>query len=451
MRMRVFVGAVLLCAMATGAWASGTLISEQGAKAAAQGGAFTARASDVTAVYFNPAGLAFQKGMQFAVNLTYINADVKYESPTLGSHTDNAKNFFLPAVYYSTPLSDRVTFGIMANAPFNLATDWSDNFPGRFVSRHAKIVTTDVRLALAFKLDDYNALAIGLDYYDSKLNLVRSLNTSALSTAVNPYGTPVPVPPYFVPFYKYSEGSVDTWLRDQAYGWNISYMYKMKPWSFGLFFHSKATFDYKGHSSFETSPLIGPLKSYFPGEETKLTLTSVPAEAKMGFAYTGDPLEVEFDVQWTQWSSWSRSMAHFGQQTPAVQNEEFVFDWNDTWCYRLGFTYKMNANYDIYWGVLYDQAPVPNSTRTPVLPDADRWSVQFGTGYHNARWSFDWYAMYLKFKEANASNPLTAYDYNGLPPLSPPLPPYPQKFNILPDGVYKGTAYLFGMQFGYKW
>jgi long-chain fatty acid transport protein len=458
MRMRGLFAAVLLLILTTMTWASGTLIYEQSSKASAQANAMVARANDSTAVFYNPAGLAFTKGMDFQFNLTYINADVKYESPTLGTHKDNAKNFFLPAIYFSMPVNDRIVLGVMSSAPFNLATDWSDNFPGRFASRHAKIVTMDLRPVISFKLDDHNAIAVGLDYYDSTLNLIRNVNSSALSTAINPHQLPSPPFPPGIPFYQASEVSLDAHLRDQALGWNVSYMYNAKPWSFGLFYRSKAKLDYTGHASFEVDPHLAPVSGLFPGQGLDVSIESVPAVGTIGFAYSGSPLEVEFDYQWTQWSTWGRSMAHFEQPTSfhgshIVADEEFIFDWKNTSTYRLGFSYKLSDNYDIRWGVLYDEAPVPDQTLSPTLPDKDRWSIQFGTGYHKGNWNVDWYAMYLKFKEANiTSSNIYRYGETGLPLVVVPVygQLYPLSYPITPDGSYKGTAWLFGLQFGYK-
>lgn len=458
MRTRVGIGLMLLLIPAA-LWASGTLIYEVGSKASAQAGAFTARGDDASAVFYNPAGMAFAKNMQFSFNTTYINTDVKYQSPSLGQYKNQAQNFFIPSVFFTMPLTEKLAFGVYGGAPFNLATDWTDQFPGRFASRHAKIVTYNLRPALSIKFNDYNALAIGVDYYDSEINLIRAANTSALSTAINPSHYPSPPYPPGIPYYQYSEGSLDTWLRDQAWGWNISYMWKMAPWSFGAQYRSRAKFNYVGHTSFEVSPYVEPLHAYFPGQTTHLSIESVPAVAVMGFAYDNKTFTVEFDVQWTEWSVWDRSAAKFSTPTSFGGNyivppeEEFVFDWGNTWCWRLGFGYKLNEYWELRWGLLYDQAPVPDHTLSPVLPDQDRWSVQFGTGYEKNGFGFDWYVMYLKFKNANiATENVNRYYATGLPYVYLPGQGviYPTEYPVTPDGKYKGTALLAGFQLNFK-
>lgn len=459
MRIRGWVGVLLLLCVSTGVFAAGTLVYEQGSKASAMAGAFVAQADDPSAVFYNPAGIVFQQGMQFSVNMTYINADVKFKSATLGTFKNNAKNFFIPAVFFTMPITDKITFGLSSTAPYNLATDWSDSFPGRFASRHSKIVTYDIRPVLAFRINERQAVSVGLDYYDCRINLIRSLNTSALSTAVNPNRLPSPPFPPGIPLYSYSEGSVDTHLRDQAWGFNLGYLYKNAPWSVGLFYHSKPTFNFKGHTSIEVDPKLAPYSAAFASQEVKLDLNAVPANARFGVAYNGDPLTVEFDVTWQQWSSWGRSTAHFSNPTfffgtPVVEDETFVFDWKDSYTYRLGFNYKMNDNYNMYWGILFDQGPVPDETRNPTLPDEDRWSLTFGTGYHKGNFALDWYAMYLKWKKANitATN-MFRYGETGLPLVVVPVygQLYPTTYPIQGnDSHYNGVAYLFGIQFSYK-
>jgi len=477
MRTRLVLG-LLLLVLPSVLWASGTLIYEQGSKATAQAGAFVARADDATAVFYNPAGIAFAKGMQFSFNETYINTDVHYETSyyvpgypypdhfgnLAGSYANNAKNFFLEGLYFSMPINDVLSFGIMANAPFNLATDWSNIFPGRFSSRHAKIITYDIRPVFTVRFNEYNAMGFGVDYYDSEINLVRALNTSVLSTAVNPNTYPAPPYPAGIPYYAYSEGKINTWLRDQAWGWNISYLFKKAPWSFGAAYRSRASFDYEGHTHFDSSPAIGPLYALFPNQTTRLSLRSVPAIATAGFAYDDGTFTIELDAQWTEWSTWDQGTAKFSVPTSlptavgpmwvVPPTEQFIFKWGNAWCWRLGFGYKLNPNWELRWGLLYDQAPIPDDTTSPVLPDSNRWSVQFGAGYSDKHWGIDWYLMYLKFKNnAIASDNQNRYYYTGLPYVYLPGQGqiYPVTYPVTPDGRYTGQAYLGGFQLNYKW
>ncbi len=58
---------------------AGFALFEHGARAVALGGAFGATADDPTAIYFNPAGIAFQQGTQVAMGVYFITESSKFD------------------------------------------------------------------------------------------------------------------------------------------------------------------------------------------------------------------------------------------------------------------------------------------------------------------------------------------------------------------------------------
>ena len=61
--------AVCLLLVPAASHGAGFALFEHGARAVALGGAFGATADDPTAIYFNPAGIAFLQGTQMAVGV----------------------------------------------------------------------------------------------------------------------------------------------------------------------------------------------------------------------------------------------------------------------------------------------------------------------------------------------------------------------------------------------
>ena len=88
--------------------AGGFAVPQQTAKAAALSNAVTAGVDDPSAVYSNPAGLAFVKGNQILVNGIYVNGISSVENTGQTSrnlHDDVFIATFLRIITYQTVIS----------------------------------------------------------------------------------------------------------------------------------------------------------------------------------------------------------------------------------------------------------------------------------------------------------------------------------------------------------
>jgi len=81
-------------------YAKGIFI-QPGARAAGYGQAFTAVADDLTAIFWNPAGLAYQKDTQAMMSAFYINYDATSNGPIFNKFQTSA---ILPFVAFSLPI-----------------------------------------------------------------------------------------------------------------------------------------------------------------------------------------------------------------------------------------------------------------------------------------------------------------------------------------------------------
>lgn len=52
--------------------------------------------------------------------------------------------------------------------------------------------------------------------------------------------------------------------------------------------------------------------------------------------------------------------------------------WRDSWFFALGAEYRATEALTLRGGVAYDQTPVPDATRTPRIPDSDRYWLSIG-------------------------------------------------------------------------
>ena len=106
----------LVCAlsgiMTAGAVASGFQLNEHGARAMAQGGAWAARASDGSAIFFNPAGLGFQRGTNITAGTTLITLSSGF-TPVAGTETKQKSQTFFPSnAYVSHTMENGLAFGL---------------------------------------------------------------------------------------------------------------------------------------------------------------------------------------------------------------------------------------------------------------------------------------------------------------------------------------------------
>ena len=118
-----------------------------------------------------------------------------------------------------------------------------------------------------------------------------------------------------------------------------------------------------------------------------------------------DQLTLEFDAEWTGWSSFDKLDIHFDNpQLSAFNNKPSPKNWKDVWAFKLGAQYALNKKLDLRAGYAFDESPIPDSTLGPDLPDTDRHNLSFGMGLHNDFATLDLAYMWVKFVDRTSNN-----------------------------------------------
>ena len=103
---------------------AGFLIYEHGAAAMAMGGAFVALANNPSAIFHNPAGIAFLEGTQISFGTTLITSSTSLELTNLATTVETVSQWFYPSTFYiSHKMNDRVAVGF----GFLIPTAWGPN------------------------------------------------------------------------------------------------------------------------------------------------------------------------------------------------------------------------------------------------------------------------------------------------------------------------------------
>ena len=422
---------------------AGFRVSEQGAKAMAMANAFSAQADDPSALFYNPAGIAFLPGAQVNLGgLAILVPQTKYTGTTALSGNppldigDSAvserakRDIFIAPTFYATYSLEKlpVSFGFAINSIYPLAKSWDDSSVFRNQVQNVSIKPINFQPTVAYRFDDLKlAVAAGLDITYAMVSLQKSLYATA-SDPSHPAA----------PFGAYELGALGLDGTATGVGYNFGINWRPRPeLRFGIAYRSQITLNVDGDANFlATTPTglgaIGlPSTALFPYTRARATSTAstritLPDSLDLAVAWLPtDRLTLEFDATRTGWGCFDKLQFSFDSpQFAAFNNQPDPRNWQDVWAYKFGAQYKLSQLLDLRAGYSYDISPVPDATVDPLLPDADRHSFAFGAGLHSSLATLDLAYMWVHFEDRSVHN---------------------QDLNTLrgENGVFKSDAYLF--------
>ena len=422
--------------------ASGYHVLEQGAKASSEAGAFIARADDASAMYFNPAGIAFLDRPQalggfsgvFVGRISFTpdpaarqavpppyDARFNGEETSLKSHVGTPVHF-----YYAHPLAGTpFALGLAVTTPFGLKTDWTDpSADTRFVSWLTELRTYVYSFNGAARLGGGWAASVGLDCTKADLR---------------DYSRRVVVPVAGVGAYEYL---LNASAKGTEWSYNGGLMWKgAGGWSFGAVYRSKS--DVQADGKVNITPAVavpGPIADrialLLPSGPAHGTI-KLPATYGVGVAYAGRRWEAEFDLRRIAWGHFDSIPLDFENNTPALPDEPIPEDWSDATSYRLGGAYNLGDRHQLRAGIYYETSPVPLSTLRPSIPDSDRIGISIGYGGKFGKFTLDAYYLYVTGKDTTV----------GAADMNPAGSLLEETSRV---GAYRTRVDLLGMSLGYR-
>jgi long-chain fatty acid transport protein len=382
------IPSVLIVCISLGA---GYQLNEHGARAVGLGGAFVAQASDPSAIFFNPAGLAYQSGINIMGGGTFVMPSISFKGPAPSTTETKMESqiFFPPNLYGTYALNNKWVVGIGLFTPYGLGSEWNKDWVGRAISVKTSIQTFYINPTVSYKISDQLAVGVGLSYIYGTVSLSKR----------------VVIPPAGV------NGTLSLDGNGTGIGYNIGVLCKpTEKLSLGASFRSLTKLEFSGDAKFSDMLTLAP---FFPGGTGKATLP-MPADVFVGAAYqiTSD-LTVEADFQFVGWSSYDQLVinlptgpaapAQLGGQ-PLQKTQTQIKKWDDGYLGRLGAEYRYNDRFAFRAGLIYDISPQPASKMEPMLPDADRIDVSIGAGYKiNQQLSVDIAYMIVLFADRTST------------------------------------------------
>jgi long-chain fatty acid transport protein len=404
---------MLALAGAPPAAASGFQLRDQ--SASGQGNAYAgiaAGGSDISSMFFNPAAMIRFDGNQIQVGLTEILPSSKFSGSSAtrsnGSaisgplSTGNiASSATLPTVYAMWSLSPDLKLGVSVNVPFGLSTNYDSGWAGRYHAVKSKLETYDIAPAVAWRLDPKWTVGATLVARHAKAELSQGLDLGYTSQVEF---SSIPGVTNIVPTAGAADGTADMTGNSWAYGYKLGLLYEPSTkLHIGFGYQSAVRETLKGTASFSYSAstvaagaqawaAANPSQAGAIGRMANALLAQVanssasaelklPAMFSLGASYdlsSTVTLSAEWDrTQWHTFQELRIKFANPGAQPDAATTE----NWKDSNFFAVGATCRPNAKWTYRAGLALDSTPVPDSTRTPRIPDADRTWVSGGASY----------------------------------------------------------------------
>jgi len=356
-------------AFSASASAGGFQLNEHGARAMAQAGAFCARASDGSALFFNPAGLSFQRGANLMAGATLIMPSYTFYGPTNLSRNDKwemeSQLFYPPNVYLTNTWNDGMLkglgVGIGVITPYGLGTKWDDDWIGKSITREIELQTFYVMPTVSYAINDMIALGAGANIVFADVMLRRAVTNFDPEMSMQLDGS----------------GNV-------AISWNAGIIVRpVEDLSLGFTYRAATQVEFEGTADFHPPSSLAAL---FPGGDVK-TAIKLPSTWFAGVAWMPtDGLELELDFQGIGWSSYDKLTIDFvndASTDPSIRQADVTSpkNYEDAFIIRLGGEYTIPVlGLKLRAGYFYDSNPVPDESLEPLLPDADRHGLNIGFG-----------------------------------------------------------------------
>lgn len=399
--------AMLSLAFASMAHAGAFNIYEMSARATSLGGAFTATADDPSAIFYNPAGLAWQRAdWSFSLNVSPLKpsiASARANGPTAvefpGAENGMTKgSFFFPTgAYLGHRINEKFSAGLGFFTPFGLGVEWEDpdSFAGRGASTNAQLQGLYFSPVVAYRPVAEFAFSVGAHFVKTNLDLDRII-TANLGT-----GTDV------TNVADVALEGTGNWTAGLAFGamyrpnHKLSIGVNYKQGVTNKFEQDDATFTQRasGFASVDAQ-VAGLLTALVGGEGTQEVSAELdyPDIFVLGGRYDFTrKFALMADLVFVGWDVFDEIVLDF-ENAPTTTLEE---NYKSVMQFRAGGEYQYDDQLSFMVGYVHDETPQPEESMSPLLPDASRNDYSLGASWMTAdgRNEFTVGYMYVNFDE----------------------------------------------------
>ena len=429
----------LLITLAATCYGSAFSIAELGTRAAGMGTAFIATADDGSAMFYNPAGIAFQPGRKMQMDALVVVGLFRFPpsaSPVgqvvpAAGYSGAIKPHFIPVptLYATQQYNQRITLGFALYTPFGLAanfTNFNDSDPnltkfvGRFSGTRVQLQEYWFQPTIAYKLSPNQAFAIGPAFVHTHLMLEQSIlnptgdGLTFGKAAASTFFPNVPEDQASAILARLlPEGRLRLAGTANEFGLSAGWLYKnpRTKTNFGLMFRSAVTNHLSGKASFAFDAPT-PIEAYlppnflykaFPNQNITGSFTT-PATYGAGIANSMFwNTTVAFDIRFQDYHRFATVPVDFPLNSVKSSDialdpeHRLIFNFNNSLNLAFGVEKAMSPAMTFRLGYLYDKSPVPDQSVGPLFPDANRHSFTVGASKKRGNKEFSLFYEAMKF------------------------------------------------------
>jgi long-chain fatty acid transport protein len=387
--------------------ASGQYLFEPGARAAGMGGAFVADADDTSALFYNPAGLAFLKGVHVKANLLFgVRTTSATWPPTRGVYTTNPLAF-RGSFAMSWQFLKRASLGIGFFMPDSVLTEWPFEWPGVGFSLKTRLNPVYLRPAVSFELFKGLSLGVGVDFVFANLTWNHVIHfPRSRYVAID-----IPV-------------ESREMLTGNGTGFVAGLLWKAHPAvQVGLKYQSHAPLDFTGRNVFVIpttqigalyvpGPYGAPVRLlnevFYPFYDTQdvTSRLTMPREISGGIMLSPvRQVSLLLDVEWSGWrefGGWQITSKNYGGDlspaftTPLKDFYGIEPDYGlqaaglvlrNIWSFKGGVEYRLGSHFAARGGFARHPGSTSDADLNPVAPDLGQDILSLGFGYEGPLFS----------------------------------------------------------------
>ena len=395
----------LVCALA--AQGEGFRNPPPGTFSLGRAGGRIAHIDDSSAVTHNPANLVDLTGAEVQFTPTVANLKWEFSSGAAPGQTSSTEEPWkiLPAIFGAVPLKNReVVFGLGITTPYGIGSEWDVDTPAfapltgalRYQSPHSTdLKTFNFNPSVALRLGEHAQIGAGFDCLWSELTLKQYY-------------------PWFLVTGSFADpdGNAEAKGDGVGFGGNVGLTITVaERHRFAVTYRSPITVNYEGDFDLDNVPAALGGQRLRTGFESEIQFPTIVA---VGYGLqVCDTVRLEVDAEWIQFSTFDELPLRVEAPPPGLPTSA-PEDWEDTFTIGIGGDWRMAPSWRLRASYQYYQSPVPDSTLSPAVVDANQNVITVGLAYHSRRHSFEVAyspVLYDKRHIRNSYNPAFNGDY----------------------------------------